>query len=283
MVKKLLKYTNDLLDKIILIFFILFFLIGIYGLFDTYSVYSASQDKGLLKFKPAAGELLQGDITGNVAWLTLDDSSIDYPIMQGNTNNDYLDKDPYGNYSLSGSIFLDSRNSPNFADSYNLVYGHHMEKGLMFGSLDNWLDKDYFDNHTTGELTTANRIYKLHLYAVLEQLASTEQIFQPNDIDPSASIDYITQNAEIINKNVTPRHLVAFSTCKYPDTDDRTIVVFQMEQTYEGDNVELDQTKHQELTDTQTQIGEKVYQNVKPLKPKQDCIDKIADFLERRK
>lgn len=282
MAKKILKFIDGVLDKIIMLFFILFFLIGVYGLADTYSVYSASQDKGLLKFKPEAGELLKPDITDNVAWLTIDDSTIDYPIMQGATNNDYLDKDPYGTYSLSGSIFLDCRNNPDFTDPFNLVYGHHMEKGLMFGSLDDWLDEDYFKSHKIGQITTANRIYKLHLYAVLEQLASVEQIFQPNDVSPSESIEYIKQNAEMKDDSVDPTHLVAFSTCKYPDTDDRTIVVFQMEQTYEGGNLELDQTKHKELTESQTQIGEKIYQNVKPIKHKEDWIDRIADWLERK-
>lgn len=42
-----------------------------------------------------------------VAWLTIDDTKIDYPVMQGKDNTEYLNKDPYGDYALAGSIFLD--------------------------------------------------------------------------------------------------------------------------------------------------------------------------------
>ncbi|MBR1845920.1 MAG: class B sortase, partial [Oscillospiraceae bacterium] len=63
--------------------------------------------------------------------------------MQGETNGKYLNTDPYGEYSLSGSIFLDSRNAGDFSDSYSLVYGHHMADGMMFGALDAFFDEGY--------------------------------------------------------------------------------------------------------------------------------------------
>ena len=36
-----------------------------------------------------------------VAWLTVDDTNIDYPVMQGEDNNEYLNKDPFGDYFFS--------------------------------------------------------------------------------------------------------------------------------------------------------------------------------------
>lgn len=277
------KFLDNSLDRIVTVVFLLFFLVGMYGLVDTYSVYNASQDKGTLKFKPDAGELLKPEITGNVAWLTLDESTVDYPIMQGATNDEYLDKDPYGAYSLSGSIFLDYRNSPNFVDDYNLVYGHHMEKGLMFGCLDSWLDQEWFDSHRTGHITTANRIYDLNVFAVCENRASVDELFQPTEVDPAASFAFIKENAVIIDKSVEPTHVVALSTCKYPDTDDRTIVLCEMTLSYEGDNIDLDETKHQVLTSSDIQTGTKIYKNIEPQSYKKDWIDKIADWLLKEK
>lgn len=276
---KIVKFIDKSIDRIVTVIFLIFFLIGMYGLIDTYSVFNESQDKGLLKFKPDAGELLKPDVTGNVAWLTLDDSTVDYPIMQGTTNEDYLDRDPYGTYSLSGSIFLDYRNSPNFIDDYNLVYGHHMEKGLMFGSLDNWLDQEWFDTHRTGHITTANRIYDLKVYAVCEERASVDEIFQPTEIAPSASFDFIRKHAVILDETVEATHVIALSTCKYPDTDDRTIVFCEMTQTFEGENIDLDETKHQTLSSSDMQTGTKIYKNVQPKAVKKDWIDAIADWL----
>lgn len=270
---------GDALEKVVMAILIAFFLIGTYGFVDTYSVYNASQDKGLIKYKPATGEVLKPELTDNVAWLTLDDSTVDYPIMQGEDNDEYLDKDAYGNYSLSGAIFLDYRCSPNFADEYNLVYGHHMEKGLMFGSLDSWLDQDYFDSHRTGTITTANRIYNLNVIAVMEERATVNELFQPTDVEPSATFEFIKKNAVIYDDSVEPTHIVALSTCKYPDTDDRTVVICEMTLTYQGNNTELDQTKHQELQSSQTQVGTKIYSKVEPIETKKDWIDWIADLF----
>ena len=79
------------------------------------------------------------------------------PVMQGKDNYEYLNKDPYGEFSLSGSIFLDARNDLDFEDDYSLIYGHHMEKGAMFGALDDFQDRAYFDQRRSGTIVTDER------------------------------------------------------------------------------------------------------------------------------
>lgn len=125
---------------------------------DAYMVYTGANDSSILKFKPAAGntEALRELSDDAVAWLTVDNTRIDYPVMQGKTNEEYLNKDPYGEFSLSGSIFLDSRNDKSFGDEYSLIYGHHMEYEAMFGALDGYAGKAFFDAHKTGTLTVEN-------------------------------------------------------------------------------------------------------------------------------
>ena len=222
----ILRFLNDCIDLFILLVFILIFLIGIYGMADTISIFSSAQDKGVLKYKPKANEVLTEDIKNNVAWISIEDSLIDYPVMQGLTNEEYLNKDPYGNYSLSGSIFLDYRNNFDFSDPYSLVYGHHMEQGLMFGSLDEWLDEKYFNSHLHGTLTTKTEIYDLTVYAIMETKATVKEMFHPIDVPYQQTFEYINTNYRYINKEVQqPEHLVALSTCKYPDSDERTILV----------------------------------------------------------
>lgn len=279
MEKKISKKINDLVDHFILIVLVLCFLTGMYGVADTLSVYYSAQDKSSLKYKPSEGQTLHTEITDNVAWLSVDDSTIDYAVMQGDKNETYLNADVYGNYSLSGSIFLDYRNNSEFLDDYSLVYGHHMEKGLMFGCLDNWLEKEYFDSHTTGEITTKNRIYKLELYAVVEALASTNEIFQPTETSFEGTVNYVKQNALMIHDEVEPTHLVALSTCKYPDTDDRTITFWQMDVIYEGNNTEMDQTKQEKISDSDTQVGTKVFKNIEPAVSNPTILNKILGFF----
>ena len=83
----------------------------IYALYDTMYVYDHATGRDYLGFKPDSenqeNSVLAATISDDmVAWITLDDTNIDYPVMQGSSNNAYLNTDPFGNYSLSGSIFL---------------------------------------------------------------------------------------------------------------------------------------------------------------------------------
>ena len=125
----------------------------------------------MLKLKPAEDspsfeELLaiNPDFKG---WVTLDGTNIDHPILQGKTNLSYINTDVYGNFSLAGSVFLDSRNNGNFEDTYSLLYGHHMENSKMFGDLDLYKEERFFRENQTGKLILPDRIYKLEIFASL--------------------------------------------------------------------------------------------------------------------
>ena len=54
------------------------------------------------------------------AWVSLDNTKVDYPVLQGANNMIYLNQDVYGDFALAGSIFLDSRNDRTFSDRYSL-------------------------------------------------------------------------------------------------------------------------------------------------------------------
>lgn len=278
-IKKIIRFIDNTIDRIILIVFILVFLVGCYGMYDVLCVYNEAQDKSFLKFKPSNRELLTAELEGNVAWLTLDDSTIDYPIMQGENETDYLNTDPYGKYSLSGSIFLDHRNNEEFTDIYNLVYGRHMENDMMFGGLDKWLEEDYFYSHTTGTLTTKNHIYSLRVFAVADTNAERSELFQPVDVSGDVSIAYILNHSLLLDASIIPTHVLALSTCKYPNTNERTMVFCQMEMLYEGKNTELDQTKKPEVAQSDLQYGTKVYKNIQPLKPNKTFLDSFLTFI----
>lgn len=71
-----------------------------------------------------------------IAFLDFSDIGIRYPIMQCDNNRYYLNYDPYGNYSVNGSVFLDSDCSSNFEDVSSVVYGHKTVGDTMFGVLE---------------------------------------------------------------------------------------------------------------------------------------------------
>lgn len=231
--RRVVRFLDRLTDTGLLVFFLLLFAMGSYALYDSALVYMDANDTSLLKYKPGyEKEEPEKEIKGNkVAWITLDGTDIDYPVMQGNDNSEYLNKDPYGEYSLSGSIFLDSRNASDFSDSYSLIYGHHMEHGAMFGALDDFLDEDYFNAHRTGTLYVGDDVYRIQVFGVLECAATQEEIFAPTEIPLEDTAGYITQKALYLDEKAwdKDRKILALSTCKYPDTADRTVVLTTIE------------------------------------------------------
>ena len=78
----------------------------------------------------------------------------------------HLHTDIKKKYSVSGSIFMDYRNSADFSDFNTIVYGHHMHDGSMFKSLRGYTkENDYYDSHKTFELITPDAKYHLQVFA----------------------------------------------------------------------------------------------------------------------
>lgn len=229
------KALDSLEDAVMFILFLLCFLVGLYSLYDSYLVYQKANDTSVLKFKPGY-ETEQEDereIKGNmVAWVEVKGTTIDYPVMQGASNTEYLNTDPYGDYSLSGSIFLDYRNSADLSDDYLLIYGHHMERGAMFGALDAFADPAYLEAHREGILYIQDVPHPFHIYAFLETYATDERVFAPTVTDRSMTEAFVREKASYDDeavRNAFQGRLLALSTCKYPDTADRTVLFAVLE------------------------------------------------------
>lgn len=224
--KQWIKTMDRIVDSALLLLFILLFLVGGYTMYDTYLVYARAQDRSILAYKPESEGIEAGNVQGLsedvVAWITVEDTNIDYPVMQGEDNNEYLNTDPFGNYSLAGSIFLDARNASDFSDSYSLIYGHHMEHGAMFGALDKFLERDYFDTHRSGTLiVTGGKRYDISFFACVEADGSLQEIFAPNE--NAGPMEYIREHATVWYEP-DGEHLLAMSTCKFPETSERIVV-----------------------------------------------------------
>lgn len=67
-----------------------------------------------------------------VAWIRIDETEIDYPVVQGHDNSFYLKHLFDGEWNGAGCIFLDSRVEPDLSDRHSVLYGHHMKNGTMF-------------------------------------------------------------------------------------------------------------------------------------------------------
>ena len=104
---------------------------------------------------------------------------------------EYAGKDIYGKSSLTGSVYLSSLNKKNFGDNYNIVYGHHMDNGAMFGDIDKYVDIDFFLSHRKGELLTPEKSYELTVFACMKTNAYESEIYSvAQKTDLTDVIDY---------------------------------------------------------------------------------------------
>ena len=103
-----------------------------------------------------------------IAWLKIEDTQINYPVMQTKDRpNYYLRKDFYKNYSIWGTPYLaencDIKNSENL-----IIYGHHIKNNKMFGELENYKRKDYYENHKIIKLYTLEEESKYEIISVFK-------------------------------------------------------------------------------------------------------------------
>lgn len=225
------KELNLLYERLLLAVLSVVFLVMLWWVYDNYYIYSHTLGKDILRYKPgntvsvsAEDEPISEDM---VAWITIDNTTIDYPVMQGTDNIVYLNTDPFGHYSLSGSIFLDSRCSSDFSDPYSLIYGHHMEYKRMFGALDDFLDGAYLAQHSSGTLMLgrdAGTVCRLRIFASLRANPRESTLFDPGDEDVS---DYIRLHASAYTEDPDGR-IIALSTCAQDDMDMRIVVFAYM-------------------------------------------------------
>lgn len=139
-------------DYLILVISILILLLGLYSVYDKYKVYELADSEEYAKYKPSSEDRLSynklRDMNPDViGWIDVYGTKIDYPILQNKDNDYYLDRTVKGDYSTAGSIFLDYRNKKDFSDFNSIIYGHHMDERKMFGDIDKFLEKDFFEKH----------------------------------------------------------------------------------------------------------------------------------------
>lgn len=234
-------------DKLLSIFAALLIFImlayGGYSLWDNYMInHSAFLGSDLLKYKPVdsggTGEnlsledlmLVNEDTRG---WITIDNTHVDYPVVQGEDDMEYVNKDVFGDFSLSGAIFLSYLNKPDFSDSYSLLYGHHMDNGGMFGDVIEFTDAEYFAELETGTLYLPHKTYKIRLFACMEVDAYDRLVYSHGDgCDMQALLNYLKTDATNYRDiGVTADDkIIGLSTCVDATTNGRVVLFGRLEE-----------------------------------------------------
>lgn len=207
-----------------------------YALYDSfYTGQNAFSSYDLQQYRPVQKE--SGEISFEelfavtpdaVGWIYIDGTNIDYPVVQGRDNLEYANKDIYGKSSLTGAIYLASENDPGFVDAYNVIYGHHMDNGAMFGDIDKFRNQAFFDSHRVGVVQTPTGNWDLHVYACVQTDAYESLIYQIGSYNNEEIVAYVKEHAVNIAEDLDVASfskLIMLSTCEDAETNGRLILV----------------------------------------------------------
>ena len=223
-----------------------------YVLYDSMAieVSAFSSNSDLLKYKPSVmaqasdnGPSLAEINEDYRGWVTVGGepaSPIDYPVVQGKDDLYYASRDVYQGMSLTGAIYLAAGNKGDFSDSYNLLYGHHMDNGAMFGSLDKFRNKNYFSTHQTATIAGKdNAVYDVTFFAVISTDAYEDQVYNVGNRAKEV-MDFLTGDRDsdagigtqvIIYDQAAAAgasKIIALSTCASADTNGRLVLFGKM-------------------------------------------------------
>lgn len=188
------------------------------------------------------------------AWLRIDDTHIDYPVMQSKDDLYYANHDIDGKSSLTGALYMTYENAPDMSDDYIVVFGHHMDNGAMFGDLDHFEDPKYFNEHQKGSLATPNGIYDITVWAVLRTDAYEASVYGVKGRNLSDIIDYVTANALYMDVTATAgaEKIIAMSTCSDVLTNGRLVVFGVLKPTVEPIEPTTEETTPEESSEEES-------------------------------
>lgn len=125
-----------------------------------------------------------------VGWIKIEDTNINYPIVQGTNNTYYLKHSFYKEYSNAGSIYMDATANSNFSSKNTFIYGHYTSDGSMFGQIGKYMKQDFYDKHKEIYIYTSEQNYKLEVFSVHVDKASSKS-YQMNFTTDESYKDYI--------------------------------------------------------------------------------------------
>ncbi len=167
-----------------------------------------------------------------IGWLYSEGTPINYPLVQHEDNDYYLDRLPDGRYSGGGSIFMECTNSPDFSDWNNIFYGHNMNNDSMFGSLTDYRRQQYYEKHPVMYLLTPDQDYKIILLGGYITQSTSDTYSIPED---EAGRDYLAAKATDNSSFISALHpesgqrLITLSTCSYEFDEARYVLVGALE------------------------------------------------------
>ncbi len=209
--------------------------------------YTYNQDGEFSKFDELKKQ--NSDIKG---WLSIDKTELDNPVYQTTDNDFYITHDMNKEKNSYGALFLDFRCNVNpLTISQNqIIYGHNMRYGAMFGTLREYRNLDFYKAHPTVNFDSLYESRKYKIVAIMVCDSGVDSAFG-YDFTPYTP-DFATQEEfllwiercrvrSLINTNVDVKaqdEVITLSTCCYDFDDARLVIVARLLR--EGESAEVD-------------------------------------------
>lgn len=172
---------------------------------------------------------INSDIIG---WIRIDNSNIDYPVMQTkNSPNYYLRKNFYKQYSYLGTPYLAENCDTNTSDNL-IIYGHHINNSKMFGELENYRKEEYYNSHKIIKLYTLEEKREYEIMSIFTTNAYTgfkyyNFISTSNENEFNTFVNQCKELSffDIENTAVYGDTLLTLSTCDYSSKNARLVII----------------------------------------------------------
>lgn len=172
---------------------------------------------------------LQADYPNALGWITVPGTAVDYPFAQARDNKYYLRRALDGSYLYAGVPFLDYRCEPDFTSANSILYGHNLRNGTMFGSLEKFRQKDFFDENREFYIFLSHETLRVEIFACLV-ISPGKGDYLYQSVLNGDFVGQIRRDARQFREPVLPEQerFVTLSTCGYEFSGARIVIVGQI-------------------------------------------------------
>lgn len=220
------------LDALIIILLLVVFLISGYKIVTILYEYTQSNKlyDELRKQKEATDKNFVdlSDINEDfICWINIENTNIDYPVVQSGDNLYYLHRDIYGKYLYAGTLFMDYKCDYDISKNL-IIYGHNMKNKTMFSRLEKFKEEEFFYSNPKITITDKQKTSEYEVFAVMVVPKDFDYIV----CDFKNEDDYQKYLNKIINQSIyksknnptNKNKIITLSTCSYEFDEARTVV-----------------------------------------------------------
>lgn len=169
-----------------------------------------------------------------VGWISIEDTNLSFPVMQSVDRPDfYLDHNFNGEYDVYGVPYLDEDCvlAPEGQSNNFIIYGHHMKSGTVFGSLPNYRNASYYQEHPYVEFDTlyGDATYEVFAAFAIDVVTDSFAFNTYINMDEASFEEFVSQvkSRSDVDSGITPVYgdrLLTLSTCDYSSDNGRYVV-----------------------------------------------------------